>query len=261
MSSKTEWKLYFCRFVCSFFFCPIFFNNRNGILHSVVLSAEKGWMMSLWSTWYGDVTEQQIDVLLCRPKFLVSSELTAPSQHFLWFSLFFCFLPFYQWTDVALMKIHKSPITVWLYLFHLPFTPWSSAGLHFKPVMLTMFSSTMVCMQVTLRSPVRAKVHTHPTCEKIFSNFLLLLSGSFLDIFVSDKFKDDCSVFLDWENYRFRFWIENSGGTGSVSVFTQLLTRSYRIILVNRSLYMHFLLLLCISSWEVYINCISTLYK
>lgn len=57
--------------------------------------------------------------------------------------------------------------------------------------------------------------------------------------------------------------IENSGGRRRrvLSVFTQLLTRSYRIILVNRSLYMLFLLLPCISSWEVYVNCITTLYE
>lgn len=43
------------------------------------------------ATWYGDVIEQQIHVLLFRPKFLVSSELTVPSQNFLWFSYFLLF--------------------------------------------------------------------------------------------------------------------------------------------------------------------------
>jgi len=48
LSCKTEWKQCFCRFMCSFFFCHVFSNNRIGLIRTVVLSAEKGWMTSLW---------------------------------------------------------------------------------------------------------------------------------------------------------------------------------------------------------------------
>ena len=91
LSCKTEWKQCFCRFMCSFFFCHVFSNNRIGLIRTVVFQQKKAEWRAFDATCCGDVTEQQIRVLLFRPKFLVSSELTIPSQHFLWFSYFLLF--------------------------------------------------------------------------------------------------------------------------------------------------------------------------
>ena len=166
------------------------------------------------------------------------------------------------------MKIHKSHIVVCLCPFYHLFTPWSSAGLYFKPIMLMMFSSTMVRTHVTLLSPVRTKVHNHPPWEKMFSNLLLLLSGSWH--FCFRQVQRWLFHFLRLRKLQVQILdagdktvIRELPGEGCrlLSAFTQLLTRSYRISLVNRSLHMCFLLLLCISSWEVYANYVSALCK
>lgn len=130
------------------------------------------------ATSYGDVIEQQIQVLLFRQKFFMSSEFThlsVRSQHFLWFSyflLFYLFISDLMWLWWQFTKV----VLQFAFAFFISRSPYEA---------VLRCISNPLCSRVLFQhaihtGPLVTKVHNHPPSEKIFSNLLLLLSGSFL---------------------------------------------------------------------------------
>lgn len=127
--------------------------------------------------WCGDIRTRNPH-LVVQTKILSELRVNCSKSAISVILLFFALYIFIS----QLIRLWRSSTRAVLRFAFALFISCSSYGalLHFKPITFTVFSSTMVHTQVTLPSPVRAKVNYHPPCENIFSNLLMLLSGLLL---------------------------------------------------------------------------------